>query len=363
MKLTKKKIAICFFCSRIKHMKHLSILSILAACSLFAVCADAADKKPAPQKPKPRRIVNRVAAVVNGRPITSAEVRSRLMPYVKELTMLYPQQGRRFNGELIKAKKAVLDELIERELVLSDFEGKGLTMPETAVEEEINRRILTQFNGNRDALLNNLRASGMTYSEFRDSVRKELTVHSMRSMRYDRDIPPTPDEIQAEYRATRSDYRDMTRDEIRYEKIYLPYGMGPDPNATPEEHRAFAYSLVEAIKKGEITFEEAARQYSQDEYAAEGGKWPFRKRSEHSVEFANLVFSLPKGELTGPLEAPQGCFTIVRVLEMKKAPAPSLNARGIKARVDESVRRKKSEQRYREWIGRLRSKAVIRIYI
>ena len=111
---------------------------------------------------KPNRIVNRVAATVNGRPVTSSEVRARLAPYIRELMMLYPRQGPRFSAELIKAKKAVMQELIERELVLSEFETKGYQMPESVIDEEISRRVLMQFNGDRDALLDNLRKSGMT---------------------------------------------------------------------------------------------------------------------------------------------------------------------------------------------------------
>ena len=53
----------------------------------------------------------------------------------------------------------------------------------------------------------------------------------------------------------------------------------------------------------------------------------------------------------------------MRVQEIRRATPPSLNAPGVKARVEDSVRRKKSEERYREWINRLRAKAVIRIYI
>lgn len=332
-------------------------LALLSVGSILPVVAEEA----AP-KPKPTRIVNRVAAVVNGRPITSAEVRARLQPYVNELLMLYPQQGGRFNGELIKAKEAVLNELIERELVLSDFEGRGLQMPPNAVEDEINRRILTHFNGKREALLENLRKSGMTYSEYRESVAKEVTVGAMRSMRYDRDIPPTPDEIREEYQATKYDYRDMTKDSVRYKKIFIPAGGTDDPNATPEEQLQFVVELIEAIKKGEISFEDAAAQWSRDEYASAGGQWPFRMRRDLDVHFANIVFSLPKNEVVGPLASPYG-FTIVCVQETKRATPPSLNAPGIKARVDESVRRKKSEQRYREWIKRLRKKAVIRVYI
>ena len=341
-------------------MKFLSCISVLLV-SVGAICAGQETERKA-AKAEPTRVVNRVAAVVNGRPITSSEVRARLGPYVNELMMLYPKQGGRFNGELIKAKKAVLEELIERELVLSDFEGKGYQMPATAVEEEINRRILVHFNGKRDALLDNLRKNGMTYSEFRDSVRKEITVGSMRSMRYDRDIPPTPDEIQAEYQATKYDYRDMTQDTIRYEKIFIPFGGFGDPNQTYEEQLELAIELMGQIERGERTFADAAQSLSQDQYAFEGGQWPFRKRSDHDVEFANVVFSLEKGKLAGPLPSTAG-FTIVRVQEIRRATPPSLNAPGVKARVEDSVRRKKSEERYREWINRLRAKAVIRIYI
>lgn len=343
-------------------MKFLSRLLVLIMAAGVVVPVSAASKNSEKQKANPTRIVNRVAAVVNGRPITSSEVRARLLPYLNELLMLYPQQGGRFNGELIKAKETVLDELIERELVLSDFEGKGLYMPESAVDEEINRRILTHFNGKREALLENLRASGMTYSEYRESVRKEITVANMRNMRYDRDIPPTPDEIREEYEKTKYDYRDMTKDSVRYKKIFIPMGGTDDPNATPEEQLAFAQELTDQIKRGEISFEDAAVQWSRDEYAPEGGHWPFCKRSDLSVSFANIVFSLPKNEVTGPLVSPHG-FTIVCVQEVRRAAPPSLNSPGIKARVDESVRRKKSEERYREWINRLRKKAVIRIYI
>ena len=126
-------------------MKFLSRFFVMMLAVGVAVPVQAAEDESARTKPKPTRIVNRVAAVVNGRPITSSEVRARLRPYVNELLMLYPQQGGRFNGELVKAKKAVLEELIERELVLSDFEGKGLQMPANAIEEEINLYALIYF--------------------------------------------------------------------------------------------------------------------------------------------------------------------------------------------------------------------------
>ncbi len=344
-------------------MKRLILPALLLVSLLPLAQAKQSNARTSSQS-KSGQIVNRIAATVNGRPITSSEVRARLSPYMRELMVLYPQQGPRFTAELVKAKKQVLSELIDRELVLSEFETKGYQMPEDQVEDEINRRILSQFNGKRDAFLDSLRKSGMSFGEYRDSVRKEITVAAMRSSRYERDIPPTPDEIRAEYEASKADYRDITQDSIRYEKIFIPSYDDDDPTVSPEQRFELAREVARKIERGELSFAEAARTYSRDRHAEDGGKWPYIKRCDLAVEFANVVFSLEQGKLMGPLMDQSGAgFTIVRVLGKKLAPAPSLDSKDIKEQVDDAVRRKQSEKRYREWVERLRDKAVIRTFI
>lgn len=331
-------------------------LGIPAVLVWDAAAQTAAPPPPAP--PKSKQIVNRVAATVNGRPVTSNEVRARMAPFIRELVMLYPKQGPRFNAELVKAKKAVLDDLIERELVLSEFENKGMMMPDNVIDEEINHRILYQFNGKRELLLETLRQSGMTYSDYRDSVKKETTVAAMRNSRYDRGIPPTPDELEAEYRETKSDYRDISQDVISYDKIFIPAIV--DENTSPEQQYASAVELRRMLVDKEISFAEAAKKYSADMHAKDGGSWPAIKRGDLAVEFANIVFSLPIREISGVLLDPAG-FTIVRVRSKQLAPAPPLSK--VKEQVDDAVRRKQSEKRYREWVERLRAKSVIRTFI
>lgn len=335
------------------HMKLVRRIAVLALALLAAGVTQAAPKG---------GVVNRIAATVNGRPITSSEVRARLAPYFRELMLLYPRQGPRFNSELVAAKKAVLNDLIERELVLSDFETKGYVIKEDQVEDEIGRRILLQYNGDRREFLNNLRQSGMNYTEYRDSVRKEITVSAMRGMRYERGIPPTPDEIREEYQATSSEYRDIMKDRITYSKIFIPAVDPDDPMMTPEQRYELANRLRQDIEKGKIAFADAAREYSRDAHAEDGGKWPTLERSDLAVEFANVVFAAKPGQVVGPLLDPAG-FTIVKVHSKKLAKAPSLNNPEVKQKVDDAVRRKKSERRYRQWVERLRDKAVIRTFI
>ena len=333
-------------------------LSALLFCGVAAAQDDETAKQPAPQG----GVVNRIAATVNGRPITACEVRMRLAPYFRELTMLYPQQGPRFNSELVKAKKEVMKDLIERELVLSEFETKGYIMKDDIIEEEINRRILVGFNGDRDAFLDSLRKSGMSLSEYRESVRKEVTVQSMRSTKYERGIPPTPDEIQREYDTTKSDYRDISQDSVEYDKIFIPMVDQEKPEQTPEERYNFACALRQQLDAGSVNFNDAAREHSRDAHAADGGRWPAIKRCDLAVDFANVVFSVQPGQVFGPIADNYG-FTIVRVRDKHLAPAPPLSNPEVKERVDDAVRRKQSEKRYREWVERLRGKAVIRTFI
>lgn len=337
-------------------LQHMRLVSRIVALMLALLTVDASMAAPE------SGVVNRIAATVNGRPITSSEVRARLAPYFRELMMLYPRQGPRFNSELVEAKKSVLNDLIERELVLSDFETKGFSIKEDQVEDEINRRILVQYNGNRSEFLDNLRKSGMNYTEYRESVRKEITVSAMRGMRYERGIPPTPDEIREEYKETSSEYRDIMKDSISYSKIFIPAMDPADPMMTPEERYKLAVRLRADIESGKVSFADAALQYSRDAHARDGGKWPSLQRSDLAVEFANVVFAAQPGQLVGPLLDPAG-FTLVKVHSKTLASPPSLDTPEIKQRVDDAVRRKKSERRYRQWVDRLRDKAVIRTFI
>ena len=329
---------------------------------LFCGVAAAQEGAPAQQPAQQGGVVNRIAATVNGRPITACEVRMRLAPYFRELMMLYPQQGPRFNSELVKAKKEVMKDLIERELVLSEFETKGYIMKDDVIEEEINRRVLVGFNGDRDSFLDSLRKSGMSLSEYRDSVRKEVTVQSMRATKYERGIPPTPDEIQQEYDKTKSDYRDISQDSVEYDKIFIPMVDQEKPEQSPQERYEFACALRQRLDAGSVRFDDAAREHSRDAHAADGGRWPAIKRCDLAVDFANVVFSVQPGQVFGPIADNYG-FTIVRVRDKHLAPAPPLGNPEVKERVDDAVRRKQSEKRYREWVERLRGKAVIRTFI
>lgn len=269
---------------------------------------------------QPQRIVNRIAATVNGRPITANEVSVRLMPIGAQLAAQYPKQGPRFYKQLALAKKNIIEDLVERELLRNEFEGMGGVIRDSLIDQEVNRTILTTFNGDRSAFLKNLSLSGMTIRAFREMTKKQLQVQIMRASKYDQEIPPTPEEIQQEYESTKEQYRDLTKDKIKFKKIFIPM-LGDDSASTPEVQLNLAELIAKEIKSKNATFEEMAKRYSKDLYAEKGGDWPVTERSTLSPESAAIIFGAQPGEIIGPLVDSTG-FTIVLVEKKELAPPP-----------------------------------------
>ena len=308
---------------------------------------------------QPQRIVNRIAATVNGRPITANEVSVRLMPIGAQLAAQYPKQGPEFYKQLALAKKNIIEDLVERELLRNEFEGMGGVIRDSLIDQEVNRTILTTFNGDRSAFLKNLSLSGMTIRAFREMTKKQLQVQIMRASKYDQEIPPTPEEIQQEYESTKEQYRDLTKDKIKFKKIFIPM-LGDDSASTPEVQLNLAELIAKEIKSKNATFEEMAKRYSKDLYAEKGGDWPVTERSTLSPESAAIIFGAQPGEIIGPLVDSTG-FTIVLVEKKELAPPPPLSA--IKEQIDIMARNKRSNERYKKWVERLRKKAIVKIYI
>lgn len=313
----------------------------------------------APAKLTGMPVLNRVAASVNGKPITTNEVSFLLYTVYQQLATVYPSQGPEFTRQLAIAKEAILNDLIDRELVLNDFEKSGRQIPEYLIDQRINHIIMSTFNGNRDLFLENLRRSNMTIRGHREITERNVKIEGMRQMKYDDGIPPTPDEIKKEYAKIKHDLRDITQDQVQFKKIFIP-AYSADLSVQPEEQLALAKIVVEELNKDPKQFEEFAKRYSEDMNATDGGQAPMVKRSSLSPEVSTVIFDSEIGKIVGPLISPQG-FTILVVQKKQYAPAPPLSK--VKEQVDTHVRMKRSSERYKKWVNQLRERAIIHKYI
>lgn len=301
--------------------------------------------------------VNGIAAKVNGQVITKNEVAFMLAPIYAQLRAQYPRRGNEFNSKLTEARSKILQELIDREIILDEFRQLEASMPDAVIDNEIKRQINELYNGDKSKFTEELRKSRLTMDSYRKMTKEKMIVQAMRSRQFDDAAPPLPNEIRNEYEAIKNEMRDLSKDTITFHKIFIPAQDPSNPAATPDSQLALAEQLVGEIKEGkDIT--ELAKVHSKDAYAGQGGLQENVPRMDLSAEFAAIIFDAKEGEVIGPLSDASG-YTIVKPVTIQYGPVPSLGE--VRDIVEERVRRKKTSAQYEDWIEKRRKRAMIDI--
>ncbi|MDD5262400.1 MAG: SurA N-terminal domain-containing protein [Methylacidiphilales bacterium] len=170
------------------------------------------------------QVVDGIAAVVNDDVITFSDVRKNADSAERGLREKYPAD----KGKLLEGVKAArikaLNDLIDRRLIIQEFKKNGFSVPESVVNERINRIVQDQFKGNWDELTKALKAQGVLYEEFRIDIKENTIVQAMRQKNVDM----------------------AARDELK--ALHLPI---PITDGTPEQQEA--YSKAKERKRLEWT--------------------------------------------------------------------------------------------------------------
>lgn len=301
--------------------------------------------------------VNGIAAKVNGSVITKNEVAFMLSPIFAQLATQYPRRGPEFEKQFNEARGKILQELIDRRIILDEFKQIGASIRPNLIDEEVKRQIRELYNGNEALFREELKKSRMTMEGYREMTREKMVVQAMRAQQFSDAPPPLPNEIQNEYNEVKSTLRDVTKDKINFRKIFIPSSDPENPVATPETQLALAENIAKQAKQGK-SFEELAKTYSKDAFADQGGLQENLPRTDLSPEFAAILFEAPDKQIIGPLLDPRG-FTVAVVTAKIPGPSPALAT--VRPMIEERVRRKKTSEQYDRWIESRRKRAMITI--
>lgn len=302
--------------------------------------------------------VNGIAAKVNGRVITKNQVNFMLAPVYAQLVAQFPRRGPQFEAKFNEAKAKIIEELVDRQIILDEFKTIGAFIKPNLVDDEIKRQMRELYNGDETKFREELKRSRLTMEGYREMTREKMVVSAMRAQQFSDAPPPLPNEIQNEYNEVKSTLRDVTKDRITFQKIFIPASDPLNPVATPESQLALAEDLAKQLGEGK-DFTELAKLHSKDAYAESGGLQENVPRIDLSAEFASIIFEAPVGKIVGPLLDRQG-FTIVKPIKIDLGPAPALDNK-VREMIEERVRRKKTSQQYERWIESKRKRAMIDI--
>ena len=301
--------------------------------------------------PLPAELVDAIKAVVNNGVVTYAEVEEFAAPAAQALRREYAGQPDMFRQKLGDALNDGQEQLVERQLILHDFDVEGYKLPDTVVDEMVQERIRERF-GDRITLMKTLQAQGQTYEKFRREVRDQYIVSALRAKSTAPEkIIISPHKVETYYLVHQDDFK--VEDEVKLRMIVLNKTSGDDTNTA-----RLAGEILAQIKEG-ATFQEMASVYSQDSQRSQGGDRGWVERSFLRKELADIAFALKPGQVSDVIEMPEACY-IMLVEQARPTHVKPLNE--VRDDVELTLRTQAQKQLEQQWIEQLKKKTFIRLF-
>jgi peptidyl-prolyl cis-trans isomerase SurA len=297
-------------------------------------------------------VIDGIAAVVNGDVITFSQVQEVAGPEEQSLRQQFT--GQELIDRVKETRLAVLNDLINRQLILQEFKKKEYTLPDYVVEEQVQEVIKDDFGGDRQAFIRTLAAQGYSMNRFRDQQKDKITVQVMRQNMVKGNFTASPEEVDAYYNANKMEF--ATPAQIKLRMIVL----NSDPLVTDsgKTTRQMADEIRDKATHGG-DFATLAKTYSMDGTAENGGDWGWVDEKTLNQDLTKAAFSLTKGQVSPVVQIGDSFYLLY--CEDKKDPTitPLSEVRESIAKKLSQIERQKATQR---WIDGLREKAYIKVY-
>jgi parvulin-like peptidyl-prolyl isomerase len=165
-------------------------------------------------------IIDGVVAIVNDKVITYSQVMTLVQPVDRELRRSF--SGKDLEDQRRKAQMDALNTLIERALIVQEFNTRGFKIPDTLVEQQITDIIANEYGGNRAAFIKTLEAENLTLSQFRDQERERVIIQAMRNHKIQQAVIVSPYKLEKYYQEHIDDFK--VGEQIKLRMIFIKRG-------------------------------------------------------------------------------------------------------------------------------------------
>jgi peptidyl-prolyl cis-trans isomerase SurA len=250
-------------------------------------------------------LLDRIAAIVNDGLVLRSELDTQMDAVTKRL---HEQKVELPSQSVLRQQ--VLDRLILQEIQAQRAKRVGLTISDEQLNgalQEIAQRNKIPF----DQLPTALAAQGVDYKQYRESMRKELTLSTLRQRDVIAHINVTPRELDQFLARQQSS---AANDEFNVSHILLSLPSAATPQQLDEiTHKA--QDIAARAAKGE-DFAQLAIANSNSQTALDGGQLGWRKGAQLPEFILELVGKMKPGDVSEPVRTPSG-FHIVKLNERR----------------------------------------------
>jgi peptidyl-prolyl cis-trans isomerase C len=276
-----------------------------------------------------------VLATVNGAPITLSEYKASLEKLKSQLP-----KGDSMDPEGIKTlKMSLLNQLIEKRLLITEAGKLGIAVSEAEMNEQINR-IVGEYPDS-DTFNSRMKEENIDIPSWKKEIEYQIMLEKLVKAVAGSNITVTPEEVKKYYDDHLDLYNSPTR--VRALQIML-------------ETREQAQTILEEIKGGG-DFSELAKTYSISPDSEKGGDLGFFSEDEMPPSFS-VVFTMKPGDLSDVVESEYG-FHLFKIVDRREAKMLSLEE--ARPEIEEKLKRLKSEEKYGEWFEQIRKSTKIEV--
>lgn len=300
------------------------------------------------QKPEQQPAAGGKAAVVNGVVIQEEEVNRGL---------LYQQQrmlattGQVIRPEMMtEARKMVLENLIDRELLYQQSRKKGISIKDAEVNEQLDR--LKKQYPNEQAFKDSMAEDHLNEDTVKSRIKMNLAVQQFVEKEFGGKVDVTEAEAKAFYDGHPEYFTEP--EAIRASGILIKVDVKSDA-AKKQEARKKMEDIQKRVKKGE-DFATLAKDFSQDASAAQGGDLGTIPKGRMPKALDDAAFSLKPGEVSNVVETEVG-FHLIKVHEKK--PEQVVPLKDVEEKIRQHLSNQKLTQRVNEYLNEVKKTAKI----
>ena len=330
-------------------MKHLRIFNtLLLSASIILTSLHAQNAS----DPELLRLGNGIAAIAEGQIITIEELRRELEPIIPRLRV-ESRNAQEFSKRIDELSKEVLQNMIDRIIIVKSAEEKGLLLPKSYIDQEYDEVINRDFGGDRGRFLEYLRARGETARDFRQKIYKRVVVSAMRAETRRSQSEISPERIEEFY--VKNKLRFYQEEALHLRQVILT----PLANEGLVPLRQTAKKIINELDNG-ANFGDIARKYSQDEMSRKGGDWGWIERKDIRKELSEIAFGLEKSQYSQAIELGGTIFILYAEDKREEMIQPVAQVRDI---IENVLVGEIARETQEKWLNDLRNDAYVRYFM
>lgn len=264
--------------------------------------------------------LNRVSAIVNNGVVLESDVNRML----QTVTMNARSANQEMPDEQV-LRHQILERLVMDNIILQMAQQMQIDIPEAAVESTI-QGIAAENNITLEQMKKRLAADGISYSDYRQDIRKEMMLAEVRNNEVRRRVTILPQEVDS--LAKQIENQTSQSVDLNLSHILIPLSENPSP-AEMEKAKQVVARIMNQLKNG-ADFGKLAATYSADPQALKGGNMGWASIDELPTLFSSELANAQKDQIVGPIRSGVGLH-IIKVNDLRGG-SKTISVTEVKAR-------------------------------